>query len=138
MAYDDVQRSQPERLRVRSLTPSLTVSDLQASLAWYRDVVGFHVKESYDTDGVPAGYELLAGDQLLFISQDDFAKGRDRVKGLGMRFFLETAQDIDTLADAIKARGGTLASEPAEMPWGPRAFSLVDPDGFTFTITATE
>lgn len=138
MATDTFQRSQPERLRARTLTPSLTVSDLPASLAWYRDVVGFHVKESHETDGVPTGYELVAGNQMLFISQDDFAKGRDRAKGLGMRFFLTTAQDVDELADGIKARGGTLASEPADLPWGPRAFSLVDPDGFTFSIVSAE
>lgn len=25
----------------------------------------------------------------------------------------------------------------AETPWGPRAFSLVDPDGFAFTILSS-
>ena len=60
------------------------------------------------------------------------------MKGLGMRFYLETVQDVDEIAEHIKARGGTLASEPADMPWGPRAFSLEDPDGFAFTVMSGE
>ena len=40
------------------------------------------------------------------------------------------------MADFIKSRGGTLASEPAYMPWGARAFDLLDPDGFQLTITS--
>ena len=34
------ERRQPETLRLRSLMPSLTVNDLAASVAWYRDVSG--------------------------------------------------------------------------------------------------
>jgi len=133
-APDKAARSQPETLRLRGLAPSITVRDLQASLAWYRDVVGFHVDSAHEHEGVVRGYTLAAGTQHILIGQDDGAKGADRVKGLGMRFYLETTQDVDEIAAGITARGGTLASEPADMPWGPRAFDLVDPDGFAFTI----
>ena len=131
-------RRQSDSLRVREIIPSLTVRDLQASLTWYRDVVGFHVKEAHEHEGQVRGYTLVAGTQHLLIGQDDGAKGFDRVKGLGMRFYLETSQDVDEIAEHIKARGGTLASEPADMPWGPRAFSLEDPDGFAFTVMSGE
>jgi len=136
MPSDTFERSQPETLRLRALTPSLTVSDVEASLHWYRDIVGFHVLQAYEEEGVVVGYGLIAGVQQLFISQDDFAKGRDRVKGVGLRFYLETAQDIDTLAANIQARGGVLQSEPTDTPWGAREFTLVDPDGFLFTIAS--
>ena len=126
--------NQPQTLRLRSLVPSVTVRDLEVSLAWYRDVVGFHVQEAHEHDGKVRGYTLVAGTEHLLIGQDDGAKGLDRVKGLGMRFYLESVRDVDQIAADIKARGGTLASEPADMPWGPRAFDLVDPDGFRFTI----
>ena len=46
--------------------------------------------------------------------------------------------DVDEVAGSIKSRGGTLAAEPDDMPWGARAFSLVDPDGFQLTISSTE
>jgi len=136
MSSRPFERSQPETLRLRALTPSLTVNDLEASLKWYRDIVGFYVMQAYDEGGVVTSYGLIAGSQQLFLTQDDFSKGKDRLKGVGMRFYLETAQDIDTLAANVRARGGTLESEPADTAWGGREFSLVDPDGFRFTISS--
>ena len=133
-APDQDARSKPERLRMRGLVPSLTVRDIQASMVWYRDVVGFYVEKAHEHEGTVRGYTLVAGAQRILLGQDDGAKGHDRVKGLGMRFYLETAQDVDEIAAGIKARGGTLESEPEDTSWGPRAFSLVDPDGFAFTI----
>ena len=46
-----------------------------------------------------------------------------------------TAQSIDAVANGIKQRGGTLATEPADMPWGARVFRLVDPDGYKLVIS---
>ncbi|HLB36193.1 MAG TPA: VOC family protein [Gemmatimonadales bacterium] len=130
-------RQKPETLRLRDLSPSLTVSDLQASIAWYRDVVGFMVGESWEHGGKMAGVSLKAGNVYLNLSQDDWAKGRDRVKGEGVRLYLATAQDLDEIATTIKARGGTLASEPADQPWGARTFNLVDLDGYKLTFSST-
>lgn len=130
------QRQQPETLRLREISPSLTVNDLQASIAWYRDVMGFMVAETWEHEGKVAGVSLKAGNVYISLSQDDWAKGRDRVKGEGFRLYLTTGQDIDEIADAIKARGGKLASEPADQPWGARTFNLVDPDGYKLTFTS--
>jgi predicted enzyme related to lactoylglutathione lyase len=47
-----------------------------------------------------------------------------------------TAQDIDALARRIRERGGTLAEEPKDEPWGGRDFAVVDPDGFKITIAS--
>ena len=129
------KRKQPESLRFRAVTPSLTVSDISRSLAWYTKVLGFTVDERYEHDGKLGGASLVAGDIRWFLSQDDFAKGKDRPKGLGMRFFLETVQDLDQLAAAVKARGGTLAEDVTERSWGTRDFTILDPDGFRLTIT---
>ena len=45
-------------------------------------------------------------------------------------------QDIDELAAAIRARGGELAQEPTDQPWGARDFAVVDPDGFKISISS--
>ncbi len=130
------KRKTPETLRARRVSAGLTVGDLQKSIAWYRDVAGFFVGEIWKEGGKVLGAELLAGSARIFIGQDDWAKGRDRKKGEGFRLHLATAQDIDQLAAGIKQRGGKLDSEPADMPWGTRQFSLTDPDGFKFTISS--
>lgn len=129
-------RRAPETLRIRGVSPSFTVNDLQASLAWYRDVLGCVVEEEWKEGDKVMGVSLLAGSARFFIGQDDWAKGRDRKKGEGFRLHLTTGQDVDEVAARIKANGGKLDSEPADVPWGGRAFALADPDGFKLTIAS--
>jgi lactoylglutathione lyase len=122
-------------LRLRTAAPSLTADDLEKSLAWYSDTLGFIVKERWEDDGRLMGVELAAGDVSFYLSQDDWKKGRDRVKGEGYRLYCSTSQDVDELASQIKARGGKLLEEPHDQPWGARALTVADPDGFKVTIS---
>ncbi|HXH40099.1 MAG TPA: VOC family protein [Thermoanaerobaculia bacterium] len=123
-----------DTLRLTSLGPSLTVNDVHKSLAWYRDILGFTPGERWEHEGKLLGVEMNAGGVFLMIGQDDWKKGRDRLKGVGVRFYCNTDQDIDRLAAKIKANGGTLAQEPADQPWGTRELSIDDPDGYKITI----
>jgi len=43
---------------------------------------------------------------------------------------------FDELADRVRAAGGRLATEPADMPWGVRMFRLQDPDWFKLAISS--
>ena len=121
--------------RGETLQVSLTVNDLQASLHWYVDVVGFTADRRIERDGKLRGVALSAGGARIIINQDDGAKGKERPKGVGLSLQLSTTQDIDALARGISKRGGTLAAEPADMPWGARIFRLQDPDGVTWVIS---
>ena len=127
-------RRQPETLRLRKLTPGFTAADLQRSIAFYRDVLGFVIGDEWRENGTLAGCEIHAGAVTFMLNQDDFQKGRDRQKGVGARIWCHTAQDLDKLAAEIKARGGVLDQEPQDMPWGQRVFMISDPDGFKFTF----
>ena len=118
------------------LQASLTVNDLEKSLAWYRDVVGFAVDQRHEREGKLMAVSLQAGDVRLLLAQDNGAKGLDRVKGVGFSLQITTEQEIDAIAQRIRAAGGTLESEPADMPWGARMFRLRDPDGFILTISS--
>jgi len=123
-----------ESLRGLNLNASLTVNDLEKSLAWYRDVVGFHVEREFERDGRKMAVSLQAGSVAILLTQDDGAKGANRLKGEGFSMMIVTAQDVDQLAAGIKQRGGTLDSEP-DTRFGRRAFRLHDPDGFKFVIS---
>jgi len=129
-------RKAPETLRLRSASPGFTVNDIEKSLAWYEGELGFVPKERWMRDGKLAGVEMKAGNVLFMIGQDDWAKGRDRKKGEGFRLYCRTTQDVDRLAAQLKARGGVLAQEPKDQPWGTRDFAIEDPDGFKLTIGA--
>jgi len=132
------QRQQPESLRLRSLAASLTVNDLTRSIAWYRDVLRFMPGERWEDNGKLLGIQMKAGLCDLMLSQDDFAKGRDRAKGDGVRLWIATAQDIAAIATRIKASGIGLDYEPRETPWGDYAFAITDPDGYKITVIQEE
>ncbi|HEX3067710.1 MAG TPA: VOC family protein [Thermoanaerobaculia bacterium] len=120
----------------RTISASLTVKDLQKSLDWYQDVVGFTVDRRHEREGKLVAVSLKAGEVRLLIGQDDGARGWDRVKGEGFSLHITTDQNIDELANRIKARGGNLLSEPVDMPWGSRVFRIQDPDGFKIAISS--
>ena len=122
------------KLTLRSVAPSFTVNDVEKSLAWYRDVMGFEVGKRWEDGGKLMGVELSAGPTVFMIGQDDWKKGKNREKGAGFRLYCDTDQDVDELAKGIKARGGKLAQEPRDEEWGSRAFTVDDPDGFKITI----
>ncbi|HWZ28644.1 MAG TPA: VOC family protein [Gemmatimonadales bacterium] len=127
-------RRQPETLRLRGVFPGVTVSDVQRSIRWYRDVLGLTEGQKWENNGQLMGIEMLAGTISFYLTQDDFAKGRDRVLGAGVRLWARTAQDIDMLATRVKTKGGTLTQEVQDVGWGPRGFAIDDPDGYHLTI----
>jgi len=124
-------------MNANALSVSLTVKDVRASLAWYRDVLGFAIAQEYERGGALRAVSLSAGVARLLLSQDDGAKGSDRAKGEGISFMLTTAESIDAIATRAKAAGAVLDSEPADA-FGRRAFRLRDPDGFRIAISSEQ
>ena len=129
--------TQNKTLNAKSLMPSLTVDDLERSISFFSGL-GFAVDDRWEQDGKLLGVMLKAGALQLGLSQDDFKKGRDRVKGVGMRLYIEADENIDELAARAKGAGVTLASEPADTEWGTRAFDVKEPSGFLITISSPE
>ena len=122
-------------LRGKSVMPSLTVDDLQRSEQFFASL-GFEVEDRWEEKGVLLGLMLKAGDVRLGLSQDDGKKGRDRVKGVGMRLYIEAAANIDEVAARAKAAGIALTREPHDTDWGNRAFEVTEPSGFLLTIAS--
>jgi len=126
----------PDPLQGDSLEASLTVTDLVKSAGWYGTVLGFSEDRRHERGGKLIAVSLRAGSVRLLLTQDDGAKGANRVRGEGFSLQVTTRQDADALADRIKGHGVTLDTEPVTMPNGVRAFRLRDPDGFRFTIAS--
>jgi uncharacterized glyoxalase superfamily protein PhnB len=122
-------------LNGKSITPSLTVDNLQQSLDFFVGL-GFVVEDRWEDNGVLLGAMLKAGDARLGLSQDDGKKGRDRVKGAGMRLYIEAADNIDEVAARARDAGVPLVADPHDTEWGSRAFDVKDPSGFAITITS--
>jgi len=122
-------------LQAKSLVPSLTVNDLARSIRFYSDGLGFSTKRELKDGEKLVGVILEGGGASLGLTQDDFAKGRDRVKGIGVRFWIETDQDVEGIARQAKAAGFKLDTEAAPLPWGPMGFAVTDPDGYKLTVS---
>ena len=126
----------PEELIAQSLEAALTVKDLESSVTWYTEVLGFDVDRRHERNDRVIAVSLRAGSVRLLLTQDDGAKGFDRTKGEGMSLQITTSQDVDALAARVKSQGWSLDLEPVTAPHGLRVFRLHDPDGFRFTVSS--
>lgn len=117
------------------LSASLTASDLDVSVAWYRDVLGFAVDRRFEREGKTFAVRLSAGSVLLLVTQDNGARGSGRAKGEGVSLRFTTQQNVDALAEKVQAIGHTLEAPPFEA-FGMRAFRVRDPDGFLLVISS--
>ena len=124
-----------DALQISAIVPSVTVDDLPKSIAFY-EALGFTVDQRWEDNGALLGAMLRAGKNQLGLNQDDWKKGRDRTKGIGMRLFMSTPQDVDEIARRARAAGLRLDSEPYDTEWKTRAFEVTDPSGFLLTISS--
>ena len=122
-----------EALQISAIIPNFTVDDLQKSITFY-EALGFSVDERWEEKGTLLGVMLRAGKSQVGLSQDDWKKGRDRKKGIGMRLFISTTQNVDEIAARARGAGITLKSEPHDTEEKTRAFEVSDPSGFLLTI----
>jgi uncharacterized glyoxalase superfamily protein PhnB len=124
-------------IRATTLNCSLTCKDLEASIRFYRDAIGFTVAQTFESGGKVAAAVVAAGDCRIVLNQDDGKLGWDRIKGQGFYLQINVAApaDVDAAAARIKAAGGTLLDEPADRSWGVRMFQFKDLDGFKLGVS---
>jgi uncharacterized glyoxalase superfamily protein PhnB len=122
-----------EAVQISAIIPTFTVDDLQKSITFY-EVLGFTVDERWEDKGMLLGVMLRAGRSQIGLNQDDWKKGRDRKKGIGVRLSMSTPHNVDEIAKRARSAGITLKSEPQDTEWKSRAFEVVDPSGFLLTI----
>ena len=124
-------------LNATHLGCSITCKDLDSSLRFYRDVLGFTADQTYEREGKMVAAVITSGSTRIVLNQDDGKLGWDRVKGQGiyLQFEVPTYADVDGAAARITAAGGTMLSEPADRPWGVRMCQFTDPDGFKLGVS---
>lgn len=112
----------------------LFVNDMSSMIRFYRDVLGFEIKEKEDTENV-----YLIKDNTLFLlyGRSDFEKmtGRKYEYVKGINGHSEIALNVDTFdevdeeyAKAI-SKGAISVLEPTTEPWGQRTCYIADPEG---------
>ena len=120
-------------MQAKTIMPTLTINDLQASIKFFEGL-GFSVGQRWEHEGRLLGVTMKGGDVEVGLSQDDWKAGRDRQKGVGLRFYISTTQNIDELAATAKKNGVALEKDAHDTEWGARAFNVSEPSGFKITI----
>ncbi len=122
---------------VTELRVALTVEDLDAAVAFYRDALGLPVLMSWDNpDG--GGFVLSAGRATLELIDPAQAETIDRIE-VGrrvagpVRLALEVA-DSGATARVLSDAGGELVAGPVDTPWGDRNARVRAPDGMQLTL----
>ncbi len=125
-------------LNATNLGCSITCRDVGASIAFYRDNVGFSVDQTFEREGKVVAAVVGAGDIRIVLNQDDGKLGWDRIKGQGFYLQINVAgvADVDAAAARLKAAGCALLNEPEDRPWGVRMFQFRDPDGFKLGVSS--
>ena len=123
-----------EAVQISAIVPTLTVDDLQKSITFY-EALGFAIEDRWEDQGTLLGVMLRAGRTRIGLNQDDWKKGRDRKKGIGVRLSIQTTPGhVDEIARRARTAGIALTSEPHDTEWESRAFEVTDPSGFLLTI----
>lgn len=122
-----------DAVQISAIVPTLTVDDLQKSITFY-EALGFTIDERWEDKGTLLGVMMRAGKSQIGLNQDDWKKGRDRKKGIGVRLSLSAPGNVDEIAKRARNAGVTLTSEPHDTEWESRAFEVSDPTGFLLTI----
>lgn len=121
------------------LTPSLMVKDMEKTLDFYTQTLGF---EEVMRFGGPDGQIVHAHVQwkeanIMFGPAQGWLPAEALPHlgtGLNLYIMAEADDDIDQYYNMVKEKGVTIVQEIEDQFWGDRTFTIKDPDGYQLTF----
>ena len=112
----------------------LFAQDMGKMIRFYRDVLGFEIKEAEDASNV---YLVKDGTLFLLYGRKDFEKmtgrGYEYAKGLSGHFeialYVDTFEEVDAAFQKAVESGAAPVLAPEIEPWGQRTCYIADPEG---------
>lgn len=102
--------------------PILRVRDVEASIAYYVDRLGFALQFSWGEDGEPPSFAGVARDgfEVMLCLE---------AQGQPGTWFTVWVDDVDALHEEYVASGADVRRAPVDLSWGVREMNVIDPDG---------
>ena len=112
----------------------LFVNDMAAMVRFYRDVLGFEIKEDENTVNV---YLIKNGTLFMLYERKNFEKMTNRkyeyLNGLNGHFeialYVDTFEEVDSEYAKAVEKGAQSVLEPTTELWGQRTCYIADPEG---------
>ena len=112
----------------------LFVNDMAAMVRFYRDVLGFEIKEDENAVNV---YLIKNGTLFMLYERKNIEKMTNRkyeyLKGLNGHFeialYVDTFEEVDAEYAKAVEKGAQSVLEPTTEPWGQRTCYIADPEG---------
>ncbi len=122
--------------QLHGMQPVLGVPDVNATVAWYRDALGFHVDF---VEGDPPLHARVCADPTyvaptIHIRFEPLAPGASANPSVYL--WLHVAHGLDALFERYRERGLTIVAPPEDKPWGLRQFDVEDCNGYLLTFAA--
>jgi catechol 2,3-dioxygenase-like lactoylglutathione lyase family enzyme len=123
-------------MQIQTCRPLLNVADIETSLGFWRDLIGFEVETLFEQDGRPAFAGLRSGEVVLMLN----ARGGDPAPRQARPHYTEAViylgvGSVHDLATALRAKGFA-APVPERQEYGVDEICVRDPDGYEIAFTS--
>ena len=119
----------PQTVTVNRLVPLLVVADINASVAFYVERLGFRVVHTWEPEG-KLGWCHLERDAgaLMFQQSCPGEDGPAEARGRDVWFYFN-CDDVDAMYAELRSRGAEIAA-PSVAFYGMKQAFVRDPDGY--------
>jgi len=118
------------------MQPVLSVPDVNAAVAYYHDVLGFHV--DFIAGDPPLHARVVAdpsySSPTVHIRFEPLERGANLSPCVYL--WLQVGSGLDRLCEVYRERGVRIVREPEDRPWGLRQFIVEDCNGYLLSFSA--
>jgi len=120
------------------MSPTLAVRNMQQTIQFYRDSLGFKMGMAFPDADNPEYVDLSKdGMVLMFIPAKNVGIGTKERLGIGVNMYMQIDGDIDEYYNELKNKGVKISVDIKDEPYGIRDFTVEDINGYKLTFNQT-